>query len=311
MFLETFIYSYGYIVFMRPYKKLFCAAAIALSGCQKPEDDYGSQADAAAKTPHYEIAGIVHLSSNKIPSGTRYVAIICGQPYDSARTTNFLWMKNHNKKVMSFYHVLPDEPAAKQFGLSAGQTLIYKNGKEVCRSNSTFCEDLVGETGYHAGDTDIPPPGCKDGLVAGKKAPDFNYVDFRTQEKLSLRSLEGKVVLLDFWATWCKPCIRLQPHLEKIAKKYLDVRVIGVSVDSHPGQLVDYLEKKNVGYSVVNDPLWEESTTVKSYGVVGIPDVFLIDKKGFIAGRNLHFDYEKFEFDTSKLEAKIEEVLKK
>ncbi len=294
---------------MSLYRNLILASALALGGCESETNPYGSQA--TVQTDHKEFLGVSHLKSDKVPSDCKYVAIICGKTFDSTGNTTFAWMQKQEPRIMSFYHVLPNEPMANKLGLQEGQTLIYKDGKEICRSSSTFCDDLIVETGHHGRASSAPPKGCQDGLTPGKKAPDFAYKNFKTREPVSLKNLEGKVVLLDFWATWCGPCITLQRHLEKLAGKYPEIKVIGVSVDENPDALDSYLSKKQIPYTIVNDFRWTESPTVKAYGVVGIPDLFLIDQKGFIAGRNMHYDLENRTFTTKKLEAKIEELLKK
>jgi thiol-disulfide isomerase/thioredoxin len=294
---------------MSLYRNLVLASALALSGCKSETNPYGTQT--TVQTDHNEFSGVSHLKSDKVPNDCQYVAVICGKPFDSTRITTFAWMQQQKPRIMSFYHVLPSEPMAKKLGLQEGQTLIYKDGKEVCRSTSTFCDDIIVETGYHNGHSSTPPNGCRDGLVAGKKAPNFEYKNFKTREPVTLKNLEGKVVLLDFWATWCGPCLTLQPHLEKLAGKYPEIKIIGVSVDENPDILNSYLSKKQISYTIVNDFRWTESPTVKAYGVVGIPDLFLIDQKGIIAGRNMHYDLEKRTFTTEKLEAKIKELLKK
>ncbi len=292
---------------MSLYRNLVLASALALNGCEKSP----AASQTTVQTDHDELAGVLHLKSDKVPSDCKYVAIICGKPFDSTRVTTFSWMQHQEKRIMSFYHVLPNEPMAEKLGLQEGQTMIYKNGKQICKSTSTFCDDIIVETGYHDGDSTTPPNGCQDGLVAGKKAPNFEYKNFKTREPVSLKNLEGKVVLLDFWATWCGPCLKLQPYIQELAEKYPEMQVIGVSVDESPDKLQSYLSKKQIPYTIVNDFRWTESPTVKAYGVVGIPDVFLIDQKGVIAGRNMHYDLEKRVFTTVKLEAKIKELLKK
>ena len=303
---------------MSLYRNLILASALALSGCKNETDNkpaltqtnpYGTQT--TVQTDHAEPPGISHLKSDKVPNDSEYVAVICGKSFDSTSKTTFSWMQQ--QKAMSFYHVLPNEPMAKRLGLQEGQTMLYKNGKETCKSSSTFCDDLILEPGYHAHDgfSTIPPNGCQDGLVAGKKAPDFTYKNFKTNEPVTLKGLEGKVVLLDFWATWCGPCLKLQPYIQELAEKYPEIAVIGVNVDEIPDNLQRHLSKKQIPYTIVNDFQWTESPTVKKYGVGPIPDVFLIDQNGVVAARNIHYDLEKRKFTTEKLEAKIKALLNK
>ncbi len=293
---------------MSIYRNLLMASALAFGAC----DTKSSYAQEAPKkeSVHDEIPGIQHLSGD-LPKGTkRWAAVICGNPVNSPSNLNFSYL---DKEMMSCYHVLPEEPLAKKLGLRAGETLFYQNGKEVCRVQSTNSRDIAFETGYHFGATGIPPPACQDALRAGKKAPDFEYTVFGTDKKLSLKSLEEKVVLLDIGATWCGPCMKLKPYLEELHGKYPDVELIWLSVDK-PGELEKYLSGKKPKYDhIVNDTGYEggKSKILKSYQVVGIPEVYLIDQKGVIAGRNLHWDAEKNIFTTVKLEEKIKELLKK
>lgn len=295
---------------MDMYRNLIMASALALGGCASScEDKYGSQAEATSRNNHEEVPGVPHLMSDSVPSDREFVAVICGKPLNSRRITTFDWMKNKEKSVMSFYHVLPSEPMAQRLGLSEGQTMIYRNGKKTCLSSSTFVDQLIVETGYHSGDTATPPHGCQDSLGPGKKAPDFEYRAVNTSEKVSLKGLEGKVIILDFWATWCGPCLKVQPHLERLADMYPEVKIIGISVDENPGKLQQYLSERKINYTIVNDSLWDQSPTVKAYQVIGIPDVFLIDQKGVVRGRDLHVDFEKGEINTQKLEMKVRELL--
>jgi len=293
---------------MSIYRDLLMVSALALGTCNAN----GSYAQEAPKKEavHDEIPGIKHLSGDLPKGGKRWDAVICGKPIDSPGNLNFAYL---DKEMMACYHVLPQEPLAKNLGLKEGETLFYQDGKEVCRVQSTHSHDIAVETGYHSGYTDIPPAACKDALRAGKKAPDFEYTILGTDKKLSLKSLEGKVVLLDIGATWCGPCMKLKPYLEQLHGKYPEVELIWLSVDK-PGELEKYLSGKKLKYDhVVNDTGYEDgkSKTLKSYQVVGIPELYLIDQKGVIAGRNLHWDKEAKQITTVKLEEKIKELLKK
>lgn len=100
---------------------------------------------------------------------------------------------------------------------------------------------------------------------------------------VKLEDYRGKVVLLDFWATWCKPCVAAMPHLNKLQAAHggKDFTVLGVSIDEEGAKKVrPFLTRNKVGYSVLLDsskaPAWE------AFKVKGIPAVFLIDRDGKI-----------------------------
>jgi cytochrome c biogenesis protein CcmG/thiol:disulfide interchange protein DsbE len=97
----------------------------------------------------------------------------------------------------------------------------------------------------------------------------------------SLADYKGKVVLVDFWATWCKPCVAAMPDLQKLHDR-LSARgfaVVGVSIDETGAKAVSpFLQKRKVTYPVVLDG----TSTWKTWGVRAIPAMFLVDQKGTI-----------------------------
>ncbi len=115
-----------------------------------------------------------------------------------------------------------------------------------------------------------------------KPAADFN-VKTLDGGSLKLSSLKGKVVLLDFWATWCPPCQEEIPYFKELYSQYKDkgLEIIGLSIDQDGEAAVRPFAKKNV----VNYPLSiaDQTLTVAYGGIRGIPTTFLIDKQGRIA----------------------------
>ena len=125
----------------------------------------------------------------------------------------------------------------------------------------------------------------------GKPAPDFQVTDLKGEE-LTLKNFRGQVVLLDFWATWCRPYIAEMPKVKRTYEKYKDQKfqIIGISLDRLTGPLKAYIEKEELGWF----HYWDESQEVRNlYGVRGIPSTFLIDGEGVIRKANLGgFDVE-------------------
>ena len=125
----------------------------------------------------------------------------------------------------------------------------------------------------------------------GKPAPDFQVTDLRGKE-LSLEKYRGQIILLDFWATWCGPCIAEMPKVKKTYEKYKDqnFQIIGISLDRSIEPLETYIEKEGLAWL----QYWDESRTVRNlYEVRAIPSTFLIDGDGIIRKANLGgFDVE-------------------
>lgn len=119
----------------------------------------------------------------------------------------------------------------------------------------------------------------------GKPAPDFQVKDLNGEE-LSLEKYNGQIVLLDFWATWCQPCIKEIPKLKKVYEKYKDknFQIIGVSLDRTMPPLAAYVQNEELVWV----HYWDESRNVRNqYGVTAIPTAFLIDGEGIIRKASL------------------------
>jgi len=115
-------------------------------------------------------------------------------------------------------------------------------------------------------------------------APDFTLMNL-DGDFMTLSDLRGSVVVIDFWATWCSPCLKSFPNLHDVVERNKDqgVVLLLVSLDKTAKRSRDYLVEN--GYATDN-VLWESleaSREVKElFGVVGIPRTFIIDREGFI-----------------------------
>lgn len=114
----------------------------------------------------------------------------------------------------------------------------------------------------------------------GEKAPSWTLKD-NNGKTYSLASLKGKVVLMDFWATWCTPCKQVMPEIQKIWNKYKNqnVVVVGINTWERGGDPVKYMKDNNYNYTL----LLNGNEVADAYKVTGIPTLYVIDKNGNIA----------------------------
>ncbi|MCB0476862.1 MAG: TlpA family protein disulfide reductase [Crocinitomicaceae bacterium] len=123
----------------------------------------------------------------------------------------------------------------------------------------------------------------------GAEAPDIVQNDVDGNER-KLSDLKGKVVLLDFWASWCGPCRRENPTVVKLYQKYKDkgFTVFSVSLDTDKTRWMGAIKQDGLVWeNHVSDLLGWKNTAAKLYGVGSIPSTFLLDKEGKIIGKNL------------------------
>ncbi|MEW6730811.1 MAG: TlpA disulfide reductase family protein [Acidobacteriota bacterium] len=135
-----------------------------------------------------------------------------------------------------------------------------------------------------------------------RKAPNFTYPDL-TKKKHTLASLSGKVVIINFWATWCGPCQKEIPSFIKLQKKYGDkLAILGVSYDQTQDIVDEFVKKNEVGRQI-NYPIVFNGQLESFFGdQEAIPTTFVIDKKGFIRDEHVGFaTYEKFDTLVEKL----------
>jgi thiol-disulfide isomerase/thioredoxin len=124
-----------------------------------------------------------------------------------------------------------------------------------------------------------PPSESEPAVEIGQAAPQFKLPDLSGRE-VSLDQLKGKVVMLDFWATWCGPCRMTMPLLEKLQREYPNALVLlAVNLREPKDTVRDYVRKQSINSQVLLD---EEGSVGDAYGAVGIPTQVLIDKNGIV-----------------------------
>jgi peroxiredoxin len=127
--------------------------------------------------------------------------------------------------------------------------------------------------------------GCAIGTAAGvaspnNPAPDFTAYDLQGNP-VTLSSLKGKVVLVNFWASWCQYCRAEMPDLEKFSEKYRasGVEVVGLDVGEDSFTIYNFAQQNGLSFRLWRDP---DENIAKAYGVSGYPTTFFIDKQGVV-----------------------------
>ncbi len=124
----------------------------------------------------------------------------------------------------------------------------------------------------------------------GQPAPSFSAPPLEGDGPISLDRYKGKVVYLDFWASWCGPCLVSLPLLEELRREFPADRfqIVAVNVDRDVARARRFLKKRPVGYPSATDP---EGRIPEKFGIETMPTSFLIDEKGVV--RHVHAGFRK------------------
>lgn len=139
-------------------------------------------------------------------------------------------------------------------------------------------------------------------LAIGRFAPEISLPS-TNGEFIKLSSLKGKVVLIDFWASWCGPCRRESPNMVKLYNQYKDkgFEIYSVSLDKEKSSWIKAIKDDGLNWTHVSDLRYWSSVAAKEYGVSSIPFTVLLDKSGRIIAVGLR---------GAQLEQKLAEIMK-
>lgn len=122
--------------------------------------------------------------------------------------------------------------------------------------------------------------------------------------ELSLEQLQGQVVLVDFWASWCGPCRESFPWMNAIQDRYGDAGlvVVGINLDQESKAAQTFLQKVPANFTIVQDP---QARLPEAYGLIGMPSSYLLDRQGRIRATHTGFHMGR----VAEYEASIQQLL--
>ncbi len=135
--------------------------------------------------------------------------------------------------------------------------------------------------------------------VDAAKAPEFALATLNSSVKLS--AYHGKIVYLDFWASWCGPCRKSFPWMNDLQKRYQnDITVIAINLDEDRNEALTFLEEYPADFTVAFDP---EGKVAEAYGVPGMPTSYLIGPTGEIISKHIGFRNSEKSIVESKIQS--------
>ena len=133
----------------------------------------------------------------------------------------------------------------------------------------------------------------------GAPAPAFRLPTFDSAAPVSLADLRGKVVFVDFWASWCSPCRQSLPLYDKLRTDYAagDFAILAISLDEDVADAKAFLAEHPVKYTTLQNP---QGDVAKAFDLKGMPSSYLIDRDGVVRAR--HIGFEPKDIDALKKE---------
>ncbi len=142
--------------------------------------------------------------------------------------------------------------------------------------------------------------------LAEEPAPDFSLPTFPDDTPINLADLKGRVVYLDFWATWCPPCRKSFPWMDEMHERYKDqgLIIVAVSVDKKRELIEKFMTKMQPGFIIAHDL---SGKIAKAYKLRAMPTSYLIDRNGQLVSTHMGFRNK----DKARQEAAIQTLLDK
>jgi len=143
-------------------------------------------------------------------------------------------------------------------------------------------------------------------VSVGDKVPSFKARTIDDGKNLALEDYRGKVVLLDFWASWCPPCLKSFPKYDALRREIgtSDFEIVAINVDENTDDARKFLSKHPVSFPIAKDP---KGVLPGVFGVKAMPTSYLIDKNGVV--RHVHAAFR--DGDIEKLKVEIEKLIAK
>ena len=185
-------------------------------------------------------------------------------------TKNFV--KEHSNSVVSAYITLA--MLAGQVGGAELDSIVGKFTPEIGTSEYVIkLKEMIQEQKKTA---------------IGVEAPDFSMND-QEGKSVKLSSLRGKIVLIDFWASWCAPCRQENPNVVKLYNQYHEkgFEILGVSLDKEKENWIQAIKDDQLSWIHVSDLQYWQNAVARLYGVNSIPQTYLLDKDGKIIAKGL------------------------
>ncbi len=276
----------------RSYMKFHKIAAVLLMSVMLSAQT-GQAADAAT-----EIRGVVTQIQTKLKAGQNSEAQLAAE------------LKEFDALIAKYKASAPEDAAQAAFMKAILYVQVFedtaKGSAMITQIGKDFPETKVGKQ--------VPQvlasikkmeesQKAQSALKVGAQFPDFSEKDLNGKP-LSIAQYKGKVVLVDFWATWCGPCIGELPNVKAAYQKYHKdgFEIIGISLDSDKAKLTSFLAKENMTWPQYFDGKGWQNKVSTSYGINSIPATFLLDGTGKIIAKDLR---------GPALEAAVAKALKK